>query len=389
MTAFAAVRRRLTGHEFDRVRHFLIDAKYKTNDARRAPFLLFITPMAKNPSTVIGIDLGRHSLKAVLMQKKGGGRIVLQGYTIQPLSSELDSPQKIASELRGVAEKLKPGLKACGVALPGDEGIIRIIEQPPTPREIMRDALRFNGATLLGQDVREMVVDCDVIEEGAVGFSSDEGGRSRFLVVGVERKRIEQIDKAFSDIKAALKTIQPAPVAMFNAFEFAQAQVFMKEAFLLVDIGHKTSTVMVGAKKGIVLVRSIDYGGKVLLDALMSAGADTPHGALQALERGDEEIVEAARISLATLTREISSSIGFFEGRCEENIARVHISGGPAQSRSIIQILAEELHLPCMAWNPFERCEIALPEASRATLRSDVVNLHTACGVALGILKGN
>jgi Tfp pilus assembly PilM family ATPase len=121
----------------------------------------------------------------------------------------------------------------------------------------------------------------------------------------------------------------------------------------------------------------------------MAAGANTPQAALQSLESGDGVMVDAARISMTALTREISSSIGFFEGRCEDNISRVYVSGGPAQSRAIIQILAEELHLPCMAWNPFERCEIALPEASRATLRTDVVNLHVACGVAVEILKGS
>jgi Tfp pilus assembly PilM family ATPase len=345
--------------------------------------------MAKNPGTVIGIDLGRYSLKAVLMQRKGGGRFVLQGYVIQDVVNGLDAPEKLAAELRSVIEKLKPGMKNCGVSLSGDEGIVRIIDQPPTPREIMRDALRLNGMILLGQDVRGMVLDCDAIEGGVSGFSPESGNRMRFLVAGVGRERVGQIDKAFGEIKAGLRGIQLSPVATFNAFEFAQEQIFTNEAFLLVDIGHRSSTVIVGAKKGIILVRSIDYGGNTLVDALMSAGAQTPQAAIMALDRGDEEMLDAARISLATLTREISSSIGFFEGRCEDNISRVHICGGPSQTRAIIQILAEELHLPCLAWNPFERCEIALPEAGRTTLRTDVVNLHAACGVAVGLLKGD
>jgi type IV pilus assembly protein PilM len=355
----------------------------------RAPILLLNTPMAKNPSTVIGIDLGRHSLKAVLLQKKGGSRFVLQGYAIRECTRELDTPEKLAAELVALTGNLKAGLKGCGVAVPGDEGLIRIIEQPPTPREIMRDAIKLNGFALLGQDVREMVVDCDVITGGTAGFATEEANRMKFLVAGLQRARVEQIDHALTEMKAELRLIQTAPVATFNAFEFAQEQAFSSGAFLLVDIGHCSSTVTVGSKGGIVLVRSIDYGGKTLVETLMGTGAASPESAFQALERGDEETVDAARISLALLTREISSSIGFFEGRCEDNIGRVHISGGPAQSRSIIQILAEELHLPCMAWNPFERCEIALPEANRATLRTDVVNLHVACGVAVGILKGN
>jgi type IV pilus assembly protein PilM len=346
--------------------------------------------MAKNPSTVIGIDLGRYALKAVLMQRKGGNRFVLHAYAMRELARELDTPEKLAAELRSLIGSLNGSAKGCGVAVSGAEGIVRIIEQPPTPREIMRDALRLNGFALLSQDVREMVVDCDLIEGSSTNdLSTGEGSKVRFLVGGLARKRVDELGGVFSEIKMGLNSIQLSPVAIFNAFEFAQEQSFSKEAFMLVDIGHFSSTVTVGVKRSMVLVRSIDYGGNALREALMAAGAPTPQAAIQALETGDDVMIDAARISLTSLTREISSSIGFFEGRCEDNIQRVYVSGGTAQSRSIIQILAEELHLPCMAWNPFERCEIALSEANRASLRTDVVNLHVACGVAVEILKGS
>jgi Tfp pilus assembly PilM family ATPase len=255
----------------------------------------------------------------------------------------------------------------------------------------MRDALRLNGMALLGQDVRQMVLDCDVIETAgaAGGFGVEDSSRAKFLVAGLSRKRVDALGASFAEIKAGLKTIQLAPVAAFNAFEFAQEQTFNNDAFLILDVGHQSSTVIVGVKRSVVLVRTIEYGGNMLFQSLMDAGAHSPRAAMEVLEQGDDLLVEAARISLATLTREISSSIGFFEGRCEENISRVYISGGLAQSRAVIQTLAEELHLPCMAWNPFERCEIALPEAARAAFRNDMVNLHVACGVAVEMLKGN
>jgi Tfp pilus assembly PilM family ATPase len=97
--------------------------------------------------------------------------------------------------------------------------------------------------------------------------------------------------------------------------------------------------------------------------------------------------VENARLSLAALTREIASSIGFFEGRREENITRVCVSGGGARVKSLLSILSGELHIPCEAWDPFTTCEIALPAGRREALAEDFVSLNVACGAAAEALR--
>ncbi|MGC3990818.1 MAG: pilus assembly protein PilM [Chthoniobacteraceae bacterium] len=172
-----------------------------------------------------------------------------------------------------------------------------------------------------------------------------------------------------------------------NAFEFSAKRQFTEGAFLLVDIGHISSTVIVGAKGELVLVRTIEYGGRDLVESLSAIVSGDRQAALAQLASGDEMLIDAARYSLTALAREISSSIGFFEARREENVEEIYVAGGPAGSQAILQILAEELHMPCKAWNPFEHCEIALPEAQKANLMRDVVNLHVACGAAAELLK--
>jgi hypothetical protein len=90
---------------------------------------------------------------------------------------------------------------------------------------------------------------------------------------------------------------------------------------------------MLGAKKELVLVRSIDFGGKTLLETLMALSGESRESVLTALEQEDEVMVENTRMALTVLAREVGSSIGFFEGRREETIGRVHVSGAtPNQS---------------------------------------------------------
>jgi Tfp pilus assembly PilM family ATPase len=245
--------------------------------------------------------------------------------------------------------------------------------------------LRLNGITLLNQDVKEFVLDCEKIEKKTV-----EGGPVRYLVCGLPRTRVTEIDEAFqAHRKNSVRNVQVAPVCSFNAFEFANPETFNNEGFLLVDFGHTTATITVGAKRELILVRALEYGAQTLLDALIAHGAKNREEALRQLEENDEVALECARLSLTVLTRSITSSIGFFEGRHEENIAKIFVSGAIARSKALLNILSEELHIPCESWDPFKSCEVSLPAARRQTIAEDFVSLNVACGAAAEALKGN
>ena len=199
---------------------------------------------------------------------------------------------------------------------------------------------------------------------------------------------MQLIDDAFQAFrKGSIHNIQIASLCTFNAFEFANPEAFANEAFLLVDIGHHNSTVTVGVKKELVIVRAIDYGASNLKEFLIANGAPNPNEAFKLLEAGDEVTVDNARLSLAALTREIASSIGFFEGRREENITRVYVSGGGARFKALLGILSEELHIPCEPWNPMSLCEFALPAGRPALAPEDFVSLSVACGAAAEALR--
>ncbi|HEX4083950.1 MAG TPA: pilus assembly protein PilM [Chthoniobacteraceae bacterium] len=355
----------------------------------------------KLPSSVIGLDLGRHSIKTVALQRKGGNRFVVSNYGVHVMSGAPLTPDQLTYELKQALREVGASAKSCAVAVSSTDSLIRIIEQPETPREILRDAIRLNGLSLLNQEVKEFVLDCEPISQSPNGKApkpekkkKGEGPAAapvvqpvKYLVAGLPRSRVQFIDQAFQQYKrTAIHNIQLASVCNFNAFEFSNPETFANEAFLLVDIGHHNSTVTVGVKKELVIVRAIDYGASHLREFLISNGAPKDK-TFELLEAGDELALDNARLSLAALTREIASSIGFFEGRREENITRVYVSGGGARHKSVLTLLSEELHIPCEAWDPFTNCEVALPAGRKESLAADFVSLNVACGAAAEALR--
>lgn len=341
--------------------------------------------MATIPSLAIGIDLGRNAIKSVVLQRRGANRFAVNSFSVKPTDERTLLPENLASTLKAVFASLGGKAKAACITVSHANALLRIIEQPKTPPELLRTGLRLNGPALLNQDVKDYVLDCaqvDLVD----GVDTGEGKERQYLVGGLPRTQVEDIHVAMESIKRPLTRLQLAPVSAYNAFEFSKPDVFRESPFILVDMGHDNSTVTVGAKGQLVLVRSIEYGGRSLRQAL-SSFASKDGNIYDDLDGGEEVLVDTARMSLAALTREVSGSIGFFEGRREETISQIYVSGGLARSQTLLNLMSEELRMPCEAWHAFERCEIALPETAKADFAREAVNLNVACGAAIELLR--
>src|ERR1051326_9003903 len=356
--------------------------------------------MAKRSDSVFGIDLGKHTLKGVAIRQKNDSRFILTSFASRPVPEEFSSADDLARELKQLFRELGGGAKACAFAVSDPTNILRIIEQPDTPVDLLRNALRLNGLAVLNQECKDFVLDIAPVLSPTVSAQSggdNKGGnvavhtgvltKKKYLVGGMLRPTVKQISTALGRTRVPLDLIQLAPVCSFNAFEVANPEVFTTDAFLLLDMGHCQSTVLIGSKGELVLVRGIDYGGKALMHALTAEGSLESEAAWHMIQQGDETMTEICRQSLNRLATEVRNSIGFFEGQREESINRIFVSGGLARAETVLQTLSDELGLACEIWDPLETCELALPAAKRQALPNEFVSLNVACGAAFEYLR--
>ncbi len=360
--------------------------------------------MARRGNSVIGIDLGKHSFKGVHLQRKSDSRFVLTGFATREAPRETLTTEELSQQIKLLLRELGGGAKNCAIAISDPGALLRIIEQPNTPVDLLRNALRLNGLAVLNQECKEFVLDCAPVvanktnrlgangngtegESGNIAIQNGVMVKTKYLVVGLLRPLVKQISEAVNKTRVSADILQLAPVCSFNAFELAYPEIFNDDAFLLLDMGHLQSTVLIGNKRELVLVRSIDYGGKALTQTLTADGALDAKAAHLMIQQGDAGMGEICRGSLARLATEVRNSIGFFEGQREESINRIFVSGGLARAEIILQILSDELGLPCEIWDPLETCEVALPPAKRQELPQQFVSLNVACGAAFEYLR--
>jgi len=261
--------------------------------------------------------------------------------------------------------------------------------------------LRLNGLAVLNQECKDFVLDVAPVNAQTASIGTRSGDddssnvavqasvatKTKYFVGGTLRSLIKQVSEAMSKIRLPLDILQLAPVCSFNAFEYAYPEIFANDAFLLLDMGHSQSTVLIGSKGELVLVRSIEYGGKALMQALTADGALDAQAAWEMVQQGDAGMADICRNSLNRLATEVRNSIGFFEGQREESISRIFVSGGLARAETVLQGLSDDLTLPCEIWDPLENCEVALPAAKRQSLPHEFVSLNVACGAAFEYLS--
>ncbi|MGI9115302.1 MAG: pilus assembly protein PilM [Chthoniobacterales bacterium] len=356
--------------------------------------------MARRGNSVIGIDLGKRSYKAVLMQKKSDTRYVLTSFATRTAEEEATTPDAMAHQLKLLLKDLGGHAKSCAVGVSDPGTLLRIIEQPSTPPELLRNALRYNGLGMLNQDCKDFVLDVASISANAPAAEPTNGNngggvavqaavatQTRYLVGGMLRSQVKEITAALAKTRLSTEILQLAPVCSLNAFEFAHPQVHRNEAFLLLDLGHLQSTVLIGRSGELTLTRSFDYGGKHFTDALTADGALQAEAAHLLIKQGDAGMAEICRNTLARLATEVRNSIGFFEGQYEGAIQRLFVSGGLSRVEMVLQTLSDELGLPCEIWDPLENCEVALPAPKRKALQQEFSSLNVACGAAFEYLR--
>jgi Tfp pilus assembly PilM family ATPase len=360
--------------------------------------------MARRGDSVIGIDLGKHVFKGVSLRRKSDSGLVLTSFASHEVPEDFETSDALAWHIKLLLRDLGGNPKSCALAVSDPAALLRIIEQPETPLNLLRNALRLHGMAVLNQECKDFVLDIAPVRANANhsdadGASSDTGPdvvavqhgvvtKTKYLVGGMLRQTVKQISEAMAKARVPVDLLQLAPICSFNAFEFAYPEIFHNEAFLLLDMGYLQSTVLIGNKGELVLVRSIDYGGKELTQALTADGAALEADAARVMiQQGDAGMADICQISLARLATEVRNSIGFLEGQREESIHRVFVSGGLARAETVLHTLSDELGLPCEIWDPLETCEVALPAEKRESLANDFVSLNVACGAAFEYFK--
>jgi general secretion pathway protein L len=310
---------------------------------------------------VLGLDLGSHSIKAVVIETtmrgsavKGHTTILLPEDPAQNLASPVQASDAQRSHIADRNSKLKAVLPklieqgliadASAIAFPGTGLATHAVSLPFTDAKKIESTLAFEVESQLPYDLDLATYDSHL------AFQDDKG--TQLLVGVVKKKELAELLENLNEVKVDPKVITHSGLAYQSLFSILPES---DGCAAIVDIGHERVSMAIGLPNGTVeWARTFGGGGHSLTRALATefaipyadaASWKETHGAV-----GEEAIgADAQRASgafitaLQPVTRELRTTLKSFSARTKKNVTRIYLCGGTAKLRGINAQLERDL----------------------------------------------
>lgn len=294
---------------------------------------------------ILGLDLGSHSVKAVLLETN------LRGCQTRAFLSarrpEGDRLESLRSALRELVSRQPLHADQVVVALPGPTLATHLISLPFTDTKRLEAALPFEVEAQLPFDLSEAVFDYQPV--GQREQRSD-------LLVGVAKKEeISSLLSLLGELKLDPRVLTHPGVTYQNLL---LAMPEGPEPVAILDLGHERTTVAIGHPgNGIELARTFMGGGKDLTRALAQELGLPPdeaerwketRGALGAAALGAEAERAAGALlrGLQPVLRELRPTLKAYSARTRGQVSRFYLCGGSSRLPGLSEQLEQDLGVP-------------------------------------------
>lgn len=303
---------------------------------------------------VLGLDLGSHSIKGVILETTYRGSSV-KGYLTTPTPTEGERLDRIKAALPRLLEQAGPtGLQADQVivSLPGTTLATHPIALPFSDQKKIESTLAFEVESQLPYDLDEAIFDHQI-------SSTDEKGAQ--LLVGVARKaELAPILAALKDAKLDPRIVTHAGLVYQNLFSTLPLSLVEGDASVaILDLGHERCSLAIGKPGGAVeFARTFAGGGAALSRALSTefkisipdaAAWKEEHGAVGAEVVGAEAERAAGAFmrALQPVLRDLRSTLKSSNARSRRPVGLVLLCGGTSKLRGLPEQLTRDLGVPC------------------------------------------
>lgn len=300
---------------------------------------------------VLGLDLGSHTLKGVIVETTYRGATV-KSYVTAAVPPDGERLDRLKAALPKLVEQGATQVDSVVVSLPGTSLATHPIALPFSDPKKIESTLAFEVESQLPYDLDDAVFDHQV------GSSDDKGAQ---LVVGVARKtELQPTLDALREAKLDPRIVTHAGLAYQNIIaNLPPTTVEGDAAVAVLDLGHERCSLAIGKPGGAVeFARTFAGGGWALTKALSNefkisladaAAWKEEHGAVGTEVVGSEaERASGAFMrALQPVLRDLRSSLKSYNARSNHRtIGVLLLCGGTSKLKGLAEQLGRDLNLP-------------------------------------------
>ncbi len=345
--------------------------------------------MFKKQKSLIGLDVGMHTAKAVELTQYGN-ELVVTAYAQNDIVSQSERADAIVEMLQSQVFRTR----RVATAVSGKSVIVRYLTMVDMSSDDLRNAITFEADKYIPFDVDEVVLDAQRLDDGGLHFEGLGENEMRVLLVAVKRGLIDDHVGLVQSIGLQPQVIDVDAFALGNAFELrdrlSPAMDADERVTALIDVGATKTNINVLRGRVLCFTREIYLGGDDFTQAVSKRlGCDTAQAEQLKREPGDniETLNDAVFPSVDDLGNEIHLSFDYFENQFDHGVDDVFVSGGGVQLPLVAETFERVFEKRTRHWDPTEYLRVDEDTVDVAALRANAGQLAIAVGLASRVRK--
>lgn len=336
-------------------------------------------------SDFFGLDIGTTSVRAV--QLKGHGAVKqLVKYAQASIDSSVAASdsnadqQKVAQSIRDLVSKAGISTKNVAVGIPSQKVFTTLVDIDKLPPSELSKTIHYQADSIVPTPIAESKIDWAVI-----GESPKDPSKQEIILTSVSNDFVEKQLDLLESIGLNVIAFEPDNLAMARALIAADA----KNPQMVLDIGYKTTDIVIAVNGAPRLTRSIPTGSEVLMrSAVQNLGIEAKQAEQfiykfgLAQDKLEGQIYNAIIGTVDIIINEIQKSVKFFGTRYNgTKPEKIIVTGSAATLPEFPKYLANKTGLNVEVGNAWRNVSYPQPKYN------ELMTLSSSFGVAVGLAE--
>lgn len=338
-------------------------------------------------SEFFGLDIGNTAIRVVQLHGSGNTKS-LQRYGYVPIDPKIAmsdakaDQQKVAAAIKNLIDQAKITTKDVAVGLPSNRVFTTLVDMDKLPPAELGKTLRLQADSLIPTPLAESKLDWALL-----GDSPKETGKVEVLLSSVSNDFIENRLEVLESIGLNVIAFEPDSLALARALLPPENPA----PIMLIDIGSKTTDIVISMAGAPRLIRSLPTGSDAIVrSALQNLNIDEQQAQQFVFKFGlgkdklEGQIYNAIIGTVDVLVGDIDKSIKFFLARYPGvTLDRVIVTGGASVLPEFPLYIANKFGLNVEIGNAWRN--VAFPTERQ----NELLGVSNHFGVAAGLAERN
>jgi type IV pilus assembly protein PilM len=308
---------------------------------------------------LVGLDIGSRTLKlAEIIDTKAGSTLKnFSTINIEPGLIEEGSvrdPEAVSGYIRELFKSTKLKDKNVAISIGGYSVIVKKINVQTMTEDELHETIHFEAEQYIPFDISEVNLDFQIL-----GESEHNPNQMNVLLVAAKKEMISEYINLMKMAKLNPRIIDVDAFALQNILNFNYS--LEEENIALIDIGASKTSLNILKDNVSEFMRDVSLGCEQINDKIASTVGCTIEET-EAIKLGEEtdlisaeDLKEIVDSVVTDWCIEIKRALDFFYSTYpEEQIGRIVLSGGGANIKKFLELLAAETSAEVEVINPFQ-----------------------------------